>query len=123
MTVSLPSINEILRNKDLWKVVLYSSLLEFFGKIRLKEFFEAREIKQEKRLRRLDKLSLNPVRETLKDLQLIEQTICERIGDVQKVRNEFVHNILLSSILFDEDKAEKAAAYAKRCISALSTST
>lgn len=119
VTVSIPTIDQILENKNLWKVVLYSSILEFLGKIRLRKFFEDREIKQEKWLTRLEKLPLSQVREMLKELQLIDQETYVNIQKVAKVRNAFIHNVLLCSLLFDEDEAKEAVKYAQQCMSVL----
>jgi hypothetical protein len=35
----VPSAREIIKNKDLWSIVVYCSLLEFYTKIRLQESF------------------------------------------------------------------------------------
>jgi len=120
VTTPIPSLKEILENKDLWNVVLHVFLLEFFGKMKLQRFFETRNIKEGGWLNRLEKLPVGQVCQMLNDLKLADQEIIKEMREVLELRNEFVHRIFISSILFDKEEAKKTIKKAEKCISVLS---
>lgn len=112
----VPSVSEILENGDLWRVVVYCSLLEFYAKIRLREFFEGHGIKEKEWLDDLSRLPLNRVREMLKDLGLVDKRTNKRMLKVQEVRNGVVHNLLISAMLPLSKEADEVAKKAQQCI-------
>lgn len=120
--VHMPSVSEILKNKNLWRIVVYCSLLEFYAKIRLRLFFEAHGVMNDKWLDNLSKLPLDRVRQMLRDLRLIDRQTDERILRVQQVRNDVIHNILVSAIFSQSDEAEEVAKKAQQCIFAMTKS-
>lgn len=122
ISVKVPSVGEILENKDLWRIVVYCSLLEFYAKIRLREFFERHGIKNNKWLGNLSRLPLERVRQTLRDLGLIDKRTDKRISRVQQLRNHVVHDILVSAVLSLPEDAEDVAKQAQQCIHALTSS-
>jgi len=118
----MPSVSEILKNKNLWRIVVYCSLLEFYAKIRLRVFFEAHGIKNSKWLDNLSILPLDRVRQMLRDLALIDKRTDKKILRVQQVRNNVIHNILVSAMLSLPEEAEEVAEKAQQCILVLTKS-
>ena len=119
ITIDLKSVKKLFEDKNLWKIVLYSSLLEFYGKILLRAFFEAHKIQQKTWLKRLERLSLGQVHKNLKDLQLIDNETDKQMKRIVEIRNNVVHDILVSSLLFGASEAEEVVKHAEKCISKL----
>ena len=117
--VPVPSSGEIIKNKDLWRIVVYCSLLEFYAKIRLQRFFEGHGIKSDKWLHRLDKYPLDRVRQMLVDLDLVEKSLSKKILRVEKARNHVVHEILVSAMIPLSEEADEVTEIAEQCIRAL----
>lgn len=115
----VPSASEIFENKDLWRIVVYCSLLEFYAKIRLRVFFEAHGIKNCKWLDSLSRLPLDRVRQMLRGLGLVDNRTDKSIKRVQNVRNHVVHNILASAMVTIPEEADEVAKKAQQCIRAL----
>jgi hypothetical protein len=115
----VPSVADILEDRNLWRVVVYCSLMEFYAKIRLRAFFELRGIEGEKWLDNLDKLSLNRVREMLRDLGLVDKRTNKRMLRIQEVRNRIIHNILVSAMFSLSEEADEVECKAQQCIRTL----
>jgi hypothetical protein len=70
-------------------------------------FFEGHDIKNSKWLDNLSRLPLERVRQTLRDLGLIDKRTDKGISRVQKVRNDVVHDMLASAkFSFPEEAGE-----------------
>ncbi|GEM_PF-1993639 len=61
------------------------------------------------------------LQDMLRELELIDDETYKMMRKVKEIRNQFLHDILISAMLFNSDEAQDAIRYAKHCIEVLAS--